>query len=332
LLPGGPAQEAAMPNPVDLEPQAKAVADADADADPPYLFELGPDQGRRTVDAVQSGPVNKLPVDIQDTTVRGGPSGQVSVRILRPQRASRPLPVIVYLHGAGWVFGNTHTHDRLIRELAVGAQAAVVFPTYSLSPEAKYPTAIQECYAVAKWVAEHGRERGLDGSRIAVAGDSVGGNMSAAVTLLAKQHGGPAFRQQVLFYPVTDANFDTESYHQSATGYYLRRDGMQWYWDQYTTDPAQRAEPTASPLRASLEQLAGLPPALVITGEADVVRDEGEAYADKLREAGVPVTADRFQATIHDFVMLNALADTNAARGAIALATDTLRTVLSDKN
>ena len=185
---------------------------------------------------------------------------------------------------------------------------------------------------MAKWVAEHGQERGLDSSRIAIAGDSVGGNMSAAVTLLANQPGGPAFRHQVLFYPVTDANFDTESYRQFATGYYLRRDGMQWYWDQYTTDPAQRAEPTASPLRASLEQLAGLPPALVITAEADVLRDEGEAYADKLREAGVPVTADRFQAIIHDFVMLNALADTNAARGAITLATDTFRTVLSNEN
>jgi acetyl esterase len=143
----GPEEEAVMPNPVYLEPQAKAVVDANAN--PPYLFELGPDQGRRTVDAVQSGPVKKPTVDIEDTTVPGGPSGQVSVRILRPQGARRPLPVIVYLHGAGWVFGNTHTHDRLIRELAVGAQAAVVFPNYSRSPEAKYPTAIQECYAVA---------------------------------------------------------------------------------------------------------------------------------------------------------------------------------------
>jgi acetyl esterase len=155
--------------------------------------------------------------------------------------------------------------------------------------------------------------------------------MTAAVTLLAKQRGGPALRQQVLFYPVTDANFDAGSYHRFATGDYLRRDGMQWYWDQYITDPAQRAEPTASPLCASLEQLAGLPPALVITAETDVVRDEGEAYADKLRDAGVPVTADRFHAIIHDFVMLNALADTYAARGAITLATGTLRAVLSDK-
>ncbi|HKO82958.1 MAG TPA: alpha/beta hydrolase, partial [Actinomycetota bacterium] len=269
-------------------------------------------------------------VDFEDTTVPG-PSGRVSVRILRPQAPRRPLAVIVYLHGAGWVFGNYHTHDRLIRELAVGAQAAVVFPNYSRSPEAKYPTAIQEGDAVATWVAEHGQERGLDPSRIAIAGDSVGGNMSAAVTLLANQRGGPVFRHQLLFYPVTDADFDTESYQQFATGYDLRRDAMQWSWDQDTTDPAQRAEPTASPLRADLEQLAGLPPALVITAEADVVRDEGEAYADKLRHAGVPVTADRFQAIIHDFVMLNALADTNAARGAITLATDTLRTVLSAK-
>ncbi|HET7516600.1 MAG TPA: alpha/beta hydrolase fold domain-containing protein, partial [Actinomycetes bacterium] len=174
-----------MPKPVDLEPQAKAVVDANAA--PPYLFELGPGQGRRTIDELQSGPVKKPTVDVEDTTVPGGPSGQVSVRILRPHGTRRPLAVILYLHGPGWVFGNHHTHDRLIRELAVGAQAAVVFPNYSHSPEAKYPTAIQECYAVATWVAEHGQERGLDPSRIAIAGDSVGGNMSAAVTLLAKQ-------------------------------------------------------------------------------------------------------------------------------------------------
>jgi acetyl esterase len=182
-----------MANPVDLEPQAKAVANANAD--PPFLFELGPEQGRRTIDAVQSSPIKKLTVDIEDTTVPGGPSGRVSVRILRPQAPRRPLAVIVYLHGAGWVFGNHHTHDRLIRELAVGAQAAVVFPNYSRSPEATYPTAIQECDAVARWVAEHGQERGLDPSRIAIAGDSVGGNMSAAVTLLAKRRGGACRRR-----------------------------------------------------------------------------------------------------------------------------------------
>ena len=201
------------------------------------------------------------------------------MRIVRPRQARGPLPVIVYVHGAGWVFGNSHTHDRLIRELAVGAGAAVVFPSYSLSPEAKYPTAIEECYAAAAWVAEQGAGHDLDPARMAVAGDSAGGNMAIALTLLAKERGGVAFRHQVLFYPVTDARFDTGSYEEFATGYFLRRDAMQWFWDQYTTDPAERAQITASPLRATLEQLAGLPPTLLITGEADVLRDEGEAFA-----------------------------------------------------
>ena len=305
-----------------LEPAAQQFADATAN--PPFLFDLGPEKGREAVDQVQSADIAKPDVDVSDMTVPGGPSGEVSIRILRPRGATGPLPVIVYIHGAGWVFGNAHTHDRLIRELAVGANAAVVFPNYSLSPEAKYPTAIEESYAVAVWVAQHGAEQDLDPTRIAVAGDSVGGNMTAALTLLAKQRGDVSFVQQVLFYPVTDASFDTESYHQFAEGYFLRRDAMQWFWDQYTTDPAQRAEITASPLRASLDDLAGLPPALVITGEADVLRDEGEAYASKLRAAGVSVTAVRYQGIIHDFVMLNALRGTHAASAAIAQAITTL--------
>jgi acetyl esterase len=308
---------------IQLEPEARDFVQATAN--PPFLFDLGPEKGRTTVDEVQSSPVDKLPVDVEDRSIQGGPSGEVSIRILRPQGVTKSLPVIVYIHGAGWVFGNHHTHDRLIRELAVGAEAAVVFPNYSLSPEAKYPIAVEESYAVLKWVAEQGHEVGLDPERIAVAGDSVGGNMTAAVTLLAKERSGPTIQRQLLFYPVTDAAFDTPSYQQFAEGYFLRRDAMMWFWDQYTTDPQQRNEITASPLRASLEQLQGLPPALVITAEADVLRDEGEAYANKLREAGVRVTAARFQGIIHDFVMLNALADTAAARGAIALATAWLR-------
>jgi acetyl esterase len=315
-----------MPSKPVLEPAAQQFADATAN--PPYLFDLGPEKGREVVDQVQSGDIAKPDVDVSDTTVPGGPSGEVSVRILRPRGTTGPLPVIVYIHGAGWVFGNEHTHDRLIRELAVGANAAVVFPKYSLSPEAKYPTAIEESYAVASWVARHGAEQDLDPTRIAIAGDSVGGNMAAALTLLAKQRGDVSFVQQVLFYPVTDANFDTESYHQFAEGYFLRRDAMQWFWDQYTTGAVQRAEITASPLRASLDELAGLPPALVITGEADVLRDEGEAYADKLRAAGVPVTSVRYQGIIHDFVMLNALRGTDAANAAIAQAITTLTAAL----
>ncbi|MFF4685029.1 alpha/beta hydrolase [Streptomyces sp. NPDC001307] len=309
-----------------LEPAAAAFAEATAD--PPYLFDLPPAEGRKAVDEVQSGDVEKPAVDEEWITVSGGPTGSVRARIVRPAGARGTLPVILYIHGAGWVFGNAHTHDRLVRELAAGTDAAVVFPEYDLSPEARYPVAIEQNYAVAQWVVEQGGTKGLDGSRLAVAGDSVGGNMTAALTLMAKERGGPALVQQVLFYPVTDASFDTPSYHQFATGYFLRRDGMQWFWDQYTTDESERAQITASPLRATTEQLTGLPPALVITGEADVLRDEGEAYANKLRKAGVPVTAVRFQGIIHDFVMLNALRETHAAEAAIDLAVRTLRAAL----
>jgi acetyl esterase len=310
-----------------LEPAAQEFAAATAD--PPYLFDLGPVEGRKTVDEVQSGEIDKPDVQVEDTTVPGGPSGEVSIRILRPKGATRDLPVILYTHGAGWVFGNSHTHDRLIRELAAGTGAAVVFPNYSLSPEARYPTAIEEIYSVLEWVAEHGAEHNLDGARVAVAGDSVGGNMTAAVTLMAKQRSGPKLRAQVLFYPVTDANFDTGSYHEFAEGYFLRRDAMQWFWDQYTTDEEERAEITASPLRAKTDELAELPKALVITGEADVLRDEGEQYASKLREAGVEVTATRYEGIIHDFVMLNALRGTNAAGAAIAQAIHYIRRALA---
>ncbi|MFF4255760.1 alpha/beta hydrolase [Streptomyces sp. NPDC001663] len=313
------------PRPV-LEPAAQAFVEATAN--PPYLFDLGPAEGRKTVDEVQSGDIAKPAVDEEWITVPGGPTGQVRARIVRPAGVSGTLPVIVYIHGAGWVFGNAHTHDRLVRELAVGTGAAVVFPEYDLSPEARYPVAIEQNYAVAKWVVEQGAAKNLDGSRVAVAGDSVGGNMSAALTLMAKQRGDVPLVQQVLFYPVTDASFDTGSYHQFAEGYFLRRDAMQWFWDQYTTDEAERTQITASPLRASAEQLTGLPPALVITAEADVLRDEGEAYANKLREAGVPVTAVRYQGIIHDFVMLDALRETHAAEAAISQAIATLRTAL----
>ncbi|MEV5611783.1 alpha/beta hydrolase [Streptomyces sp. NPDC052225] len=310
-----------------LEPAAAAFAEATAN--PPYLFDLAPAEGRKAVDEVQSGDVDLPAVDEEWITVSGGPTGSVRARVVRPAGAEGTLPVVLYIHGAGWVFGNAHTHDRLVRELAVGTGAAVVFPEYDLSPEVRYPVAIEQNWTVARWVAEQGAAHGLDGSRIAVAGDSVGGNMTAALTLMAKERGGLPLAAQVLFYPVTDASFDTGSYHQFAEGYFLRRDGMQWFWDQYTTDEADRAQITASPLRATTDQLAGLPQALVITGEADVLRDEGEAYANKLREAGVPVTAVRFQGVIHDFVMLNALRGTHAAEAAIGLAVTTLRTALA---
>jgi len=312
-----------MTNQIQLEPEAHAFAEAEASS--PLLFTLGPEQGRLALDEAQAGPVRKPAVDMEDLTIADGPSAQVVLRILRPENARTPLPVIVYIHGAGWVFGGPQTHDRLVRELAVGAGAAVVFPEYRLSPEVCYPTALEECYTAARWVGRFGQEHGLDAGRLAVAGDCVGGNMATVITLLSRERGEPDIRLQVLFYPVTDAAFDTESYRQFAEGYHLRRDAMMWCWEQYTRHPGERSEITASPLRASIQQLQGLPPALIITAEADVLRDEGEAYANKLRQAGVRVTAARFQGTIHDFVMLNALAHTAAARGAIALATAWLR-------
>ena len=310
-----------------LEPAAQQFAEATANS--PYLFDLGPIEGRKAVDDVQSGEIEKPVVDVVDTTIPGGPSGAVSIRILRPKDANGLLPVILYTHGAGWVFGNAHTHDRLVRELAQGTGAAVVFTNYSLSPETRYPTAIEEIYSVLEWIADRGVDQQLDGSRIAVAGDSVGGNMSAAITLMAKQRSGPHLAAQLLFYPVTDANFETDSYRQFAEGFFLRRDGMQWFWDQYTTDDEQRNEITASPLHATTAELSGLPKALVITGEADVLRDEGEAYGRKLRQAGVDVTATRYEGVIHDFVMLNALRGTNAAGAAIAQAIAFLKVALA---
>ncbi|WP_432948594.1 alpha/beta hydrolase [Kribbella sp. CA-253562] len=306
-----------------LEPAAQAFADATAL--PPFLFQLDPADGRKLVDEVQTTDYPKLPIDEQWITAADG----TKARIVKPAGTTGELPVILYIHGAGWVFGNAHTHDRLVRELAVGAGAAVVFPEYDLSPEVRYPHAIEQAYAVARWIVAEGKSEGLDATRLAIAGDSVGGNLTAAVTLLAKERGDLTFKQQVLFYPVTDASFDTASYHEFAEGYFLQREGMKWFWDQYTQDENERNQITASPLRATTEQLAGLPTALVITGEADVLRDEGEAYAAKLREAGVAVTAVRFGGIIHDFVMLDALRDTHAATAAIELAVRTLRDALA---
>jgi acetyl esterase len=303
------------PTPV-LEPAAQDFANATAD--PPYLADLGPIDGRKTVDSVQDGDIPAPDADTEDLVIPGGPKGEISIKIYRPVGTSNPLPVVIFTHGAGWVFGNAHTHDRLVRELTVRADAATVFVNYGLSPENHYPSAIEEIYAALQWVAQNGPAHQLDPSRIAVAGDSVGGNMTAALTIMAKQRGGPVISAQLLYYPVTNANFDTDSYLQFATNYWLRRDAMQWFWEQYAPDEASRAEITCSPLRATLDDLRGLPKALVVVGEADVLRDEGEAYATKLRAAGVDVTAVRYGGIIHDFVMVNSLRDTHAAKAATA--------------
>jgi len=287
----------------------------------PRIYEVEPSQGRAILNEVQDGPVTKLNVDIEDTQMSTGKWGNINVRFIRPAGNNAVLPVIYYIHGAGWVFGNAHTHDKLVRELAVRTNSIVVFPEYTLSPEAKYPTAIEQNYSILQQLPDIAEAKKLDLSRLTVSGDSVGGNMATVMTIMTKQREGIKISQQVLYYPVTDANFDTESYNTFADDYYLTKEGMEWFWDKYTTDEKQRAEITASPLRATLDQLKGLPAAMVLNGEADVLRDEGEAYARKLRDAGVEVTQLRFQGMIHDFVMLNNLDQTKAARAAMNLST-----------
>jgi acetyl esterase/lipase len=308
-----------------LEPASQAFVEATAK--PPFLYELTPDEARKVLDDVQAAPISKLPVDDWWTTVPCE-FGDVRVRILRPEGVEGPLPVILYMHGGGWVLGNAGTHDRLVRELAVGAHASLVFVEYDRSPEARYPVAIEQGYAAARWVVNEGRPHGLDAERMAIAGDSVGGGMTAAITLMAQERGDVHFVHQSMFYPVTDAAMDTGSYAQFAEGYFLTAKSMAWFWDCYCPDLEQRAEPFASPLRASDEQLAGLPPALLIVDEADVLRDEGEAYASRLRAAGVPITTVRYDGITHDFMMLNPLSETHATRAAVAQAIAALRQAL----
>lgn len=318
-----------LPPPVTpyLEPEAKELCDL---TDPhPRIYEVPPEEGRKVLSDLQSGDgVDRPDVDEEWVEVDTGQWGTVRTRIIRPRGAEGPLPVVFYIHGAGWVFGDEHTHDRLFRELAVGAGAAGVFPVYDRAPEKGYPTQVEQNYAVGQWVLEHGAEHGLDTSRIAVTGESVGGCMSAVFALMNKDRGGIDLRAQVLLYPVTNADFDTPSDLQFAEGYYLTRDGMQWFWDAYTTDKAQRAEKYASPLQATLDDLTGLPKTLVITDEADVLRDEGEQYANKLREAGVDVTSVRVAGMVHDFLLLDSLRNTKAANVARGLAIDALKEAL----
>ena len=315
--------------PVVLEPAAQTMATALAAGDGPPLYTLSPTDARAVLDGAQAGKVTMPPVEVEAHTIPGGPTGTVSITVVRPEWTNGSLPAVVYTHGGGWVLGNFGTHERLVRDLANQAGAAFVFVNYPRSPEARYPIAIEQVYATVQWVAQHGTELGLDCSRLAIAGDSVGGNMTAAVALLAKERGGPEIRYQALLYPVTNAAFDTVSYKQFSEGPWLTRKAMQWFWDAYLPDLAQRSEPTASPLQASLEQLSGLPQALVITDEADVLRDEGEAYARTLRQAGVDVTSVRYEGVFHDFMMLNALSETNATRAAIAQTAQALKTALN---
>lgn len=308
-----------------LEPAAQEIAEATSK--PPLLYQLDYPAARKVLEDLQATPTEMLPVDEEWITVKSQVR-DAHVRLIRPQGAEGTLPVIVYMHGGGWVLGNAATHDRLVRELAVGARAALAFVEYPNSPEAHYPVAIEQGYATAQWITREGEAKGLDARRMAVAGESVGGNMTAALTLMAKERGDVAFVHASMYYPVTDAAMDTASYDTFANGPYLTRKSMEWFWDAYTTDPVDREQITASPNRATIDQLKGLPPTFLCVDEADVLRDEGEAYAAKLRLAGVPVTTVRYDGTIHDFMLLNPLRNTLATRAAVEQATSFLRQAL----
>lgn len=307
-----------------IEPTVRAFLDKINAMRGPPVYQMSVEDARKALSSVQAIDVPKMPADINDVLIPGGPSEHVHLRIIRPKGATQKLPVVMYFHGGGWVLGDKETHDRLVRELANKAGAAIVFVDYTRSPEARYPVALEESYHAMQYIVKNDDHYNMDASRLAVVGDSVGGNMAAVMTMMARQRNGPKIGLQVLFYPVTDANFDTGSYRQLSTGYWLARDGMKWFWDNYLPDKRERKQPMVSPLTASVDMLEGLPSAVVITGENDVLRDEGEAYAHKLMEAGVYTTAVRFLGTIHDFVMLNALAEAPATRGAIDLATNML--------
>lgn len=294
------------------------------------IYTLTPDEARNTLLRMQSVSVCKPDAQLEDRNIQLGPR-TIHFRIIRPTHSVDRGPVIMYFHGAGWVMGDLATHDRLVRELAVGVDATVVFVDYDRAPQHQYPVAIEEAYAATSYVSEHYAEFGVDSTRLAVAGDSVGGNMATVVSLLAKERSGPPIAGQLLFYPVTNADFETSSYERFADGPWLTRAAMQWFWDQYLPHNNKRSEPTASPLLASLEQLTGLPRALIITAENDVLRDEGEAYGRKLIEAGVEVVTARYNGTIHDFVMLNALSEAAPTRAAVIQAVDFLKRVLAPK-
>jgi acetyl esterase len=310
-----------------IDPKVRSFL-TEVNKDPSPFWELPQPKPQEILTGLQ----NKTPVDVsgvttvEKTITQDGRS--VKLYVMKPAHVTCKPGVLLFIHGGVWIVGNFENHKRLLRDLVVQSGQVGVFVEYSPLPAAKFPTQPEECYAALKWIAAHAGEFGADGSRIALAGNSVGGNMTAALTLMAKDRKGPKIVYQVLFIPATDVSVDTESYHSYGTDRFLARAFMKYGWDLYAPDAATRDNPYVSPLRASTEELNGLPPALVITAENDPLRDEGEAYARKLKEAGVAVTATRYNGTIHDFVLLNGLRGEPGTQAAIKQASDAIRDAL----
>jgi acetyl esterase len=284
---------------------------------------------RSALRGLQSGPIGKPNADVQELMFPVGPTGAVPVHIVRPKNTVGMLPVVMFFHGGGWVAGDFGTHDRLVREIAIAVHAAVVFVGFDRAPEVQFPTAVEQAYAATEYVASKADSFNLDGTRLAVVGDGAGGNIAAAVTLISKQRRGPKIAFQVLFYPPTTTHLESGSQGDWRNGLWLTQQDMAWFWDAYVPDRSKRAQIIATPLSATIDQLRGLPEALLITAELDVLRDEGESYARKLQEACVRTTCTRYIGTIHDFVVLNALADTPAARGAVGQTVAALKSALA---
>lgn len=298
------------------------------------LYTLSPDGARDFLDNLQKETHKNIEADITDLNVPTEDTQDIQVRMVRPKNSTEKLPVILYIHGGGWVMGGRDSFDMLIRKLAVCTDSALFFPEYSLSPEAQYPQALNEISRVLDYIYNNAKELNIDNTKIAIAGDSAGGNMATVTALAVKKTlqkekaNKPDILFECLFYPVTNADMDTKSYDSFKDGPWLSKKAMEWFFDAYAPERELRDDATVSPLKASEEELALLPPTLIITDENDVLRDEGEAYARKLDSAGVDVLNVRVNGTIHDFVMLNALSDTFAAKGALDIACKMLKDVL----
>jgi acetyl esterase len=306
-----------------LDPGLKLVLDQLAANPGPQLHELPVAQARIFFDQMQLPRPEVKVAEVTDRRIPG-PAGEIPVRIYRPEGRA-PFPALVYFHGGGWVIGSIETHDGSCRDLANRIGCVVVSVDYRLAPESHFPAAAEDCFAATKWVAEHAAELGVDAKRIAVGGDSAGGNLAAVVALMARDRRGPALRHQLLIYPVTDADFSRASYRENAEGYLLTTKAMEWFWSHYVPDVAQRVEPYAAPLRAV--ELAGLPPAFVITAEYDPLRDEGEAYARRLQHSGVPTVLKRYDGAIHGFFAMGLLAQ--VGRDAVDDAAAAVRAALA---
>jgi len=289
---------------------------------------LQPVEARKVLEGAQTSvTVDVSGIEVSEKTVTQD-GVTVKLFIVRPSGIEGNLPAFMFFHGGGWVIGDFSTHKRFIRDLVVHSGSVAIHVEYSRSPEVKYPVALNECYAATQWVSAHGAEINVDGKRLAVVGNSAGGNLAAAVALMCNNNKGPELKLQVLFWPVTNASFETVSYHQFASDRFLTKNMMEWFWDNYLPDLGQRKDSYASPLQASVEQLKGLAPALVQTAENDVLRDEGEAYARKMNEAGVAVSAVRYQGMIHDYGLLNPLAHIPEVQSALLYAGAELKRAL----